>query len=72
MTYTVSNNYILYDGYKSELPMIFGKCVKCFRKDNTSFYLVKRNVIMDAYILSGIDERFPPEEMEKWYDENNG
>lgn len=72
MTYTVLENAIIYHGnFDDGVPNIFGTPVKCLKTDNTHMYLIHRNHMVDMYIISGCDERFPPEIMERVYNENN-
>lgn len=71
MRYTVLDNaIIIHEDISDDLPNVFGDPVVCWKKDGTPMFMFKRNILLDMYIIAGCDERFSPEEMEKWWRDN--
>ena len=49
-----------------DVPIIFGTPILITRRDDSVFYLVPRNSIMDDYILCSDDPRYPAHILEEF------
>lgn len=67
----LSKAIIIHEDISKDLPYVFGDPIVAGKVDGTPMFMFKRDHLLDMYIMTRCDERFSPEEMEKWYDKNN-